>query len=322
MDFIEATIYTTTEGIDLVIDALTPLNVGGFVIEDAADFNAFLEDTTPHWDYVDEDLMRLKDAPTNIKIYLSDNEYGRTIFQSVAAKLAAMRADDPEQKLGSLTIETTNVREEDWANNWKQYFKPFEVGSRFVVKPSWEEYNQDTSRMILEIDPASSFGTGTHETTKLCMESLEKSVFQDAEVLDMGCGSGILAVAALMLGAKHVNYVDIDDNAVRTAKENLDKNIANDAMYEGFSGNVLTNAKLADQICSTKYDVIAANIVADVLIAMRPIFLRALKPGATIITSGIIGDRADEVYESFVEAGFRPVERRQKNDWVTISFTV
>ena len=192
MDFIEVSIETTTEGIDMLVSILEDLGVNGFTIEDSQDFNEFLETVTPHWDYVDENLMKLREAPTTVKIYPADNAQGRILIRDVLKKLDELRALDVSKKFGELAVTFKGLHDEDWANAYKKYFKPFPVGERLVVKPSWEAYEAGDNRIVLEIDPSSSFGTGSHETTRLCLESLENLVRPGDRVLDMGCGSGIL----------------------------------------------------------------------------------------------------------------------------------
>ena len=318
MNFIETVIYTTTLGIEPVTGILMNIGITGFVIEDSTDFENFLTDTEIYWDYVDESLMELKEKETNVKVYIADNEQGQETLAAIRQAMSALAASDTEKLYGRLAVELANVREEDWANNWKQYFKPFPVGSRFIVKPSWEEYNEPTDRMILEIDPSSSFGTGTHDTTQLCMEQLEQSVYDGCRVLDMGCGSGILAICAHMTGCGHVTAVDIDENAVRIAVENMEKNDMTASDFTAYCGNIITDEALADKLGAYKYDIIVANIVADVIIAMRPHFLRYLADDGVLITSGIIGERADEVQAALIEAGFDVFSRREKNDWVSL----
>ncbi len=318
MNFIETVIYTTSIGVESVTGVLMNLGINGFVIEDSTDFENFLTDTEIYWDYVDESLMELRDKETNVKIYIPDNAQGNELLASVRQAMTALKLSDTEGIYGRLDVTLANVREEDWANNWKQYFKPFPVGSRFIVKPSWETYDEPTDRMILEIDPSSSFGTGTHDTTQLCMEQLEVSVSSDSRVLDMGCGSGILAICAYMSGCSHVTVVDIDEHAVHTAVENMEKNGMKESDYDAYCGNIICDASLADTLGKCQYDIIVANIVADVIIAMRPYFLRYLKKDGTLITSGIIGERADEVEKALTDAGFDVFSRREKNDWVSL----
>lgn len=318
MDFIEVTIYTATAGVDAVTNALDDLGIEGYVLEDAADFENFLQDTEIYWDYVDEELVRERSTgETKIKIYLMQDEEGARQLDGVRAALEVLRALDTEHAWGRLVCETGIVRQEDWEWGWKQYFKPFPVGERFVVKPSWEEYDADDSRMILEIDPASSFGTGSHETTQLCMTALEHALHGGERVLDMGTGSGILAIAAAMLGAEVQAVVDIDENCLRTAQENAEKNHV--SIGQSYCGDALCDAGLADAL-GGEYDVIVANIVADVIIGMAPMFADKLRAGGTLICSGILSQRADEVERALAQNGFATCERAQKGDWVR--FTV
>ena len=322
MDFIEVSIETTTEGIDMLVSILEDLGVNGFTIEDSQDFNEFLETVTPHWDYVDENLMKLREAPTTVKIYPADNAQGRILIRDVLKKLDELRALDVSKKFGELAVTFKGLHDEDWANAYKKYFKPFPVGERLVVKPSWEAYEAGYNRFVLEIDPSSSFGTGSHETTRLCLESLENLVRPGDRVLDMGCGSGILSVAALLLGAGHVTCVDIDENCIATTRENLLRNGFLENAYRTFCGNAIADTVLADTIAAEPYDLISANIVADVIIAMRPLFHRCLKPGGMLLTSGIIGQRAAEVADQLESAGFSICERLEKNDWVLYRVTI
>lgn len=312
----EVTIWTSTVGIDAVTGMLMDHGIDGFVIEDSQDFADFLQDTEIYWDYVDEDLAKEKtDAETNVKIYVEDSPAGAELLAQVNAGLAAIRARDTEHAFGRCVTELASIRQEDWENNWKQYFKPFRVGERFIIKPSWETCEPEEGRMILEIDPSSSFGTGTHNTTQLCICELEHLVKPGMRLLDMGCGSGILAVAAHMLGAEDIAAVDIDPNAVKIAAENAEKN--------GFSlrthvGDVIGDQALSDEI-GGEYDLIVANIVADVIMGMQDILKSKLTADGILIVSGIIAPRADEVQESLLNAGFVLDKRDQSGDWVAMT---
>ncbi len=312
MNWFETKIYTNTKGIDSVTGILLNIGINGFVIEDSADFENFLEDTEIYWDYVDEDLMKLKEQETNITVYLPENAQGVEMLNQIRKEMSKLSETGD---FGRLSVECVNVKEEDWENNWKQYFKPFKVGKKFVIKPSWETYEEETDRIILEIDPSSSFGTGTHETTKLCIESLEKYLKPQDTVLDMGTGSGILAVASLQLGAKSVKAIDIDQNSVKIAGENLEKNQLSN--YELFCGNVISDSELLSKI-TDKYDVIVANIVADVIIAMKEILYSNAKENGILVTSGIIKERYEEVQTALLNTGFTLVEFKEKNDWVAL----
>ncbi|WP_346705392.1 50S ribosomal protein L11 methyltransferase [uncultured Agathobaculum sp.] len=313
MDWKEVTIYTTTAGIGPVEALLEDQGVEGYVLEDAADFEEFLQDTEIYWDYVDEDLVREKRAQeTCLKIYLSDDEAGAKQYASICAALENLKARDEDHAWGRLCTETALTRQEDWEWGWKQYFKPFPVGDTFMIKPSWETVEDAQGRKILEIDPASSFGTGSHDTTQLCMAALEKMVQPGDTLLDMGTGSGILAIAAAMLGADVKTVVDIDENCLKTAQENAEKNHV--SIGKGLCGDALRNPQLAEEI-GAGYDIIVANIVADVIIGMAPMFADKLLPGGHLICSGILNERADEVRAALEQNGFAILLHAQSEDW-------
>lgn len=319
MNWTEVNIYTTSEGVDPVCGCLLNTGVTGFEIKDPKDFEEFLEHKTGNWDYVDDDLLKLKNCETCVTVYLPDNSQGADMLSMIRAEMSALKARDPENAFGRLSVELDSVREEDWANNWKQYFKPLTVGKKLVIKPSWEEYNVSDGRTILEIDPASSFGTGQHNTTQLCLELLEKYLGNGNKVLDLGCGSGILSIAAMLLGADSVSAVDIDKNSVDIASENAAKNRIPADKYRTFCGNIVTDSGLCEDI-GGGYDVITANIVADVLIAMSPIFENFIKSGSVLIVSGIIIERCDEVLDAIKAKGFTHLETREKDGWAAAAF--
>ena len=321
MEWTEVNIFTATAAIELLTAKLMDIGVKGFVIKDAEDFKEFLENKEGHWDYIDKDLMGLTDCETCITIYLPGNDQGVDMLASVRSMLAEVKSGDTNGEYGRLEAELSSIREEDWANNWKQYFKPIEIGKKLVIKPSWEEYSGDGSRIILEIDPASSFGTGQHHTTRLCLELLEGCVNGGEKILDMGCGSGILSIAAVLLGAQDAVAVDIEENAAATAAENAQKNNIPAEKYTTYFGNILSDEKLADRI-DGKYDVITANIVADVLIAMKDHFLRYIRKGGTLIVSGIIEERMEEVLSAIEQTGFTRKGVNVKDGWAAAEFTL
>lgn len=320
MEWTEVNIYTSAEAIELLCAKLMDIGVKGFVIKDSEDFKEFLENKNGQWDYIDQDLMGLADCETCVTVYLPVNDQGADMLMSVKSMLAEMKAADTDDIYGRLEAELSDIREEDWANNWKQYFKPFKVGEKLAVKPSWEEYSDD-SRIILEIDPASSFGTGQHHTTRLCLELIEKSIKEGDTVLDLGCGSGILSIAAMLLGAESSVAVDIEENAAATARENAEKNNISLEKYKTYFGNILSDEKLADEI-DGKYDMITANIVADVLIAMKDYFVRYLKKGGILIISGIIEERMEEVLSAVESVGFVREEVSVKEGWAAAKYTI
>ncbi len=321
MEWTEVDIYTTTEGIELICSKLMDIGIKGFAIKDAEDFNEFLENKNGQWDYIDEDLMGLSSCETCITVYLPDNSQGVDMLASIRSMLAEMKSADSEGTYGRLEAELSSIREEDWANNWKQYFKPLKVGKKLVIKPSWEDYSDNgENRTILEIDPASSFGTGQHHTTRLCLELLEDCIKGGDKLLDLGCGSGILSIGALLLGADSAVAVDIEQNAAATAAENAEKNNIPQDKYTVYFGNILDDKALADKI-DDDYDIITANIVADVLIAMKEYFLRYLKKGGFLIVSGIIEERMEEVLSALENTGFTRLDVNVKDGWAAAKFT-
>lgn len=319
MEWTEVNIYTTTPAIDLLCSKLEDIGIKGFAIRDAEDFNEFLQNKNGQWDYIDDDLMGLSQCETCITVYLPDNNQGKDMLLAIRSMLAELKANDTDNSYGRLVAELSSIREEDWANNWKKYFKPIEIGEKLIIKPSWENCSNDDNRKILEIDPASSFGTGQHHTTRLCLELLEKSLNQGDRVLDMGCGSGILSIGAMLLGAENAVVVDIEENASVTAMENALKNNIPKEKYTTYFGNILTDSKLADKIDS-KYDIIVANIVADVLIAMKDYFVRYIKNNGILIVSGIITERMDEVINAISSVGFEMLEVNTKEGWAAVKF--
>jgi len=280
---------------------LEELGASGFEIHDAADFEEFLQSDIKHWDYVGEELDPLKTQETHLTLYLTTDAQGTELLGRILTHCE------------NLPTRQSTVREEDWADCWKEYFKPFEVGERLLVKPTWEQISA-TDRLVLEIDPASAFGTGQHETTKLCLELLEREIAQDCTFLDLGCGSGILTAGALLLGAGRAVMVDVSENAVRIARENVAQNGFNN--YTALCGDVTGDLELNE-----KYDVITANIVADVLIKISGIFPRLLKAGGVLIVSGIIEERLDEVVSALESAELNVCESRKDNGWCAVKLT-
>ena len=316
MNFMQIDVYTKSEAVDVLVMRLSELGITGFVIHDSADFDEFLENKDANWDYVDDELMGLKTVPTHITLYLQDNPQGLETLTELKGALADFKAESPDF-YGSLEIKIDNVKEEDWANNWKQYYKPFNVGEKLIIKPSWENVENTGGRKILEIDPASTFGTGQHHTTKLVMERLEKIVNEDDRVLDLGCGSGILSIAALLFGAESAVMVDIFENAVKTAGENVEKNGFDKNRYTAYCGNVIEDSALRERI-GGGYNVIAANIVADVIIAMSGLFGGFLAKDGTLIVSGIITERLPEVLTALEGNGFKVASLSEEEGWNAI----
>lgn len=317
MNWIETEIFTATNGVDVLCTYLLDIGIKGFVIKDANDFQEFLDNKVGNWDYIDDDLMNLSNCETSITVYIPDDEQGAEMVISLKDLLKNLKANDIDGTFGRLELQFSNVKEEDWANNWKQYFKPLKIGDKLLVKPSWEDYNNVDNRTILEIDPASSFGTGQHNTTKLCLEFLETCLNTGDRVLDLGCGSGILSIGAMLLGADSVTAIDIEEHSVRTAIENAQKNGIPTDKYIAYCGNIIDDIELSNRI-GTNYDIITANIVADVLIAMKNHFYKYLKDNGILIISGIIDSRKDEVIDEVVNAGFKVESIKELDNWVSV----
>lgn len=317
MNWLETEIFTSTNGVDELCANLLDVGIKGFVIKDANDFQEFLDNKYGHWDYIDDDLMNLSNCETSVTVYIPDDTQGAEMIITLKALLKKLKSNDVDNKFGRLEFQFSNVKEEDWANNWKQYFKPLKVGEKLLIKPSWEEYNNLDDRIILEIDPASSFGTGQHNTTKLCLEFLETCIQKGDKVLDLGCGSGILSIGAMLLGAESIVAVDIEDHCVRTAIENAQKNNIPLEKYVAYCGDIINDVELSNKINDT-YDIITANIVADVLIGMRNHFKKYLKDNGILIISGIIDERKDEVIEKITEIGFTVEGIKELDGWVSV----
>lgn len=318
MNWAQINIFTTTEGVDAVSGSLMMLGITGFVIKDSKDFEEFLNNKTGNWDYIDDDLMGLKHCETTVTVYLAENEQGARTLEEIKEELKAIKQRDKDKKFGRLEYEVVNVRESDWANNWKKYFKPLSIGNKLLIKPSWENVQDAGDRKILEIDPASSFGTGQHNTTQLCLELLEKYLHNNDKILDIGCGSGILSIGGMLLGANNAVAVDIEAHAAITAFENAVKNNISTEKYITYCGNIIEDKSLVEKIGSG-YDIICANIVADVLIAMKDIFRGFINENGILIMSGIISFRKDDVIEAITAQGFEVLEVHEKDDWVAIA---
>ncbi len=320
MQWIATHIYTTTEGIEPLCGRLYAVGLNGVQIQDAADFNDFIENQTQYWDYIDESLEPLKSCETCVTVYLTDDADGRELLSHIRGTVAELKALDTDGVFGRLTIELSGMNEEDWANNWKQYYKPFTLGERLLIKPEWETLDaaQTEDKVVLSINPGHLFGTGTHHSTRLCMTALEQYVRPGDRVLDLGCGSGILSILSLLLGAAEATAVDIDPAAPATAMENLALNGLDASRYRVLVGNVIDDEALRETV-GGNYDVVVANIVADVIIAMSPTAYAQTRSGGTFITSGIIGPRGDEVKQALLAAGFEITAVREENDWLCIT---
>ena len=319
MDWLEVSIFTSPEGIEPLCGRLYSLGITGVEIQDKDDFEDFLENNKQYWDYVDDELRQKMSGETRVKVYVSDNENGRKMLMNIKDDLISFGSIDNEGKFGSLRVETENIKEEDWENNWKQYFKPIYIGDRLVIQPAWETLDNAENKIIFNIDPGMTFGSGQHETTRLCVETLDNAVKKGDRVLDIGCGSGILSIISLMLGAEYARAVDIDPNCEKIAYENAALNGIGKDIYTVVCGNMVNDNKLKENTeNSGPYDIVIANIVADVIIAISGDVKSYLKKGGIFIASGIIEPRLEEVKKKIEESGFEIKEIKHENDWYCI----
>ena len=311
MNWLELHIDTTHAGLETVETLLSSLGIDGVVIDDETEFQEFLENNHQYWDYVDEDLEKHMQGRSRVTFYLEADEGGFAKLGEVRIALAQLKHSRTD--CGTLLMTLENLEDADWENNWKQYYKPMEIGERLLVVPQWETADPQ-GRVPLILDPGLTFGTGSHATTRLCLQALERHIHGGERVLDLGCGSGILSIAALKLGAAHAFACDIDDKCLRVAYENAALNGIGQDTYTVRVGDVLTDEGLRQEI-GGGYHVVLANIVADVIIALAPAVGALLAPGGVFLCSGIIDDRAGEVAERLRAAGLRILESRESEGW-------
>ncbi len=270
----------------------------GFYLEDYSDLEEGAK-TIAHIDLIDEQLLQKDRNTAIIHIYINEDDNALEAIQFIKERLTAEKIE--------YSIETDMVNDSDWTDNWKKFFKVTEIGQKLVIVPSWEKYQNNNGRAELYIDPGAAFGTGTHATTRMCLELLEINVKPDNTLLDIGCGSGILSIAGVLLGAKSATGVDIDTTAIKVSKENAEKNNILDKT-EFIKGD------LCDKI-SGKYDIICANIVADAIISLSSVVHRFMKEDSLFLCSGIINIRAEETEKALIDNGYQIVEHLTTENW-------
>lgn len=304
---------TTTEAEDIVSSMLADLGIEGVQIEDKipltqSDKEQMFVDILPD---IPED-----DGCACLTFYLDEDVDKQELLLKVRQELEEMRS---YLNVGECTIEESQTEDVDWVNNWKQYFHQFYIDDILVI-PSWENVEaKDSDKMVIHIDPGTAFGTGMHETTQLCIRQLKKYVTEDTEILDVGCGSGILGMLALKFGAKHSVGTDLDPCAIDATYENMDNNGISRDQYEVMIGNIIDDKAVQDKVGYEKYDIVAANILADVLVPLTPVIIHQMKKGGIYITSGIIEDKEDVVVKAVMEAGLEVLEVNHQGEWVSVT---
>ena len=307
------TLKTRSEVEDIVISTLADVGIEGVEIQDKqplteSDKQQMFVDIMP--DIPDDDGIAY------LNFYLDVDENKEKVLADVRAALAEMQEF---LDLGECTITESETEDKDWINNWKQYFKQFYVDDILII-PSWEEVKpEDRDKMIIHIDPGTAFGTGMHETTQLCIRQLKKYVTKDTELLDVGTGSGILSIIALKLGARHAVGTDLDPCAVPAVEENKEVNGIPVEAFDMMIGNIIDDKEVQDQAGYEKYDIVTANILADVLIPLTPVIVHQMKKGAYYITSGILDVKEEVVVEAVKAAGLTVVEVTHQGEWVSVT---
>lgn len=317
-------IKTVTEAEDIIISTLYDIGLEGAQIEDSVPLTALEKEQM----FVDI----LPDAPVDdgiayLSFFVEENENGELIRNGAVTTEEQIVSEVKEEleslrmfmDIGEGSVEVDETEDIDWINNWKQYFKQFYIDDILVI-PSWEEVREeDKGRMILHIDPGTAFGTGMHETTQLCIRQLKKYVKADTELLDVGTGSGILGIIALMLGAKHVVGTDLDPCAVPAVEENKEANGIAPESFDMMIGNIIDDKDVQDAVGYEKYDIVVANILAGVLVPLTPVIVHQMKPGAVYITSGILDVKEKEVVDAVEKAGLTVLEVTHQGEWVSVT---
>lgn len=301
--WIEVRVITKSEALEPISGIFYSLDCKGVAIEDPEDILG-REQGPLTWDFADINVLEHKGKVAVVKAYFAEEDNIEDVLQYVNERLTELK--EMGLDLGDAKVEHEKMHEEDWANTWKQYYKPSKVGEKIVVKPIWEEYEAKDGELVVDLDPGMAFGTGTHETTRMCIQALERYVKEESTVFDVGCGSGILAIAAAKLGAKLAVGVDLDPVAVESSIENVGYNNLNN--IEILHGNLV-------EVIDGKADIVVANILAEIICILTDDVKRVLKEGGVFITSGIIHDRVDMVCEKLEATGFEVVEKNRDGEW-------
>lgn len=321
MKYIEFKVHASRQGIEQVTALFMRCGIDEISVDDPADMQDILSKKNEYgWDYINDELKTDLDREPCASVYFEDTPENRQKVQELKIEVMKLKHSETEglfgrdADFGRLYAEDTIVDDNDWKDKWKEFFKPSRVTDRIVVKPTWEEYDKKGDEIVLEIDPGMAFGTGTHETTSLCMKLMEKylkNAGDDAKVLDVGCGSGILSIAAALLGCSDVLGVEIDEDAVKVAKENTEKNHVDDRV-KIIQGDLTTGVDF-------KADIVVANLMADLVVMLTPDVKAHLLPGGVFISSGILIEKEEKVASAIEKEGFEIIEIAEDGEWCAIA---
>ncbi len=313
MQWLEVTIQTVSPAIDLLAAKLTAIGYDSFIVDDSSEFQSFLAENTQYWDYVDESLMQKMRNVSQIRLYIENDGAAPERLSTLRSELAAFRAQNSDLELGSLEVTLENLQEEDWENSWKEYYRPIPVGKRLLIVPQWLHPQNPEHRIPVLLDPGMIFGTGAHASTQMCLKALEQCISGGERVLDLGSGSGILSIAALLLGAGTATGVDIDPKAEDIARENAALNGLFAPQFTAITGNVLCDQTMMARLGMA--DIVLANIVADVIIPLASVVPQLLTTEGVFLCSGILNTRLPEVLQALAGAGMYVLHQEELNDW-------
>lgn len=311
MEYLELTVQTASNSIEDVAAALTAAGFEDLVLEDQAEFESFLEDNRAYWDYIDEDLQTHLQGLSQIKLYIESCD--TAALEKLRSLLEELKKS--KENWGSLSLTVKPLAETNWEGSWKDNYPPQPVGKRLMVLPCWLEEDRAEGRLPVILDPGLTFGTGAHPSTQMVMEFMEEMELAGKNCLDLGSGSGILSITALRLGAKAATGVDIDPKAENIARENAAYNGFSAPEFTALTGNVTADKKLMARLCQDSYQLVLVNIVADVIIGLAPVLPAFLRPDSTLLLSGILDTRLEDVLAALKNANLTVVDRKAREDW-------
>ena len=318
MQWIEVCIKTTSQAIELVGERLTMLGFDSFIMDDQDEFHEFLENNKQYWDYVDEGLEKQMQGLSQIRLYIEDSPAAPETISYLKDQLRLLPQQYPTIEFGTLDVTLEHVKDEDWENNWKQYYQPLPIGKKLLVVPEWLHPENPENRVEVLLDPGMIFGTGAHASTQMCMRELERAIQGGEQVLDLGSGSGILSITAVLLGAAHATGVDIDPKAEDIARENAAINQIFSDRFTAVTGDVIGDRAMMESL-KGHYDVVLANIVADVIIPLSRVVPEFLQEDSIFICSGILNTRLDEVLAALEKNGLQILSSEQQEDWCRVT---